>query len=154
MRSTTLAASRDMVLPDSADSAAATVMISAPHIEKMTVVTPVNTTGYPSGAKPPCEVRLLKPGLACEPMPRSHAASTTMKTTMAATLIDANQNSNSPYERADVRFTSVSTTMSPRPICQTSNIGIHPCTIFAPAMASMPTTMTQKYQYNQPLMKP
>jgi hypothetical protein len=43
MRTTTLAASRDMVLPDSADSAAATVTISAPHMEKMTVVTPVKT---------------------------------------------------------------------------------------------------------------
>ena len=44
--------------------------------------------------------------------------------------------------------------MSPRPICQTSNIGSHPCTIFAPAIASMPTTITQKYQYIQPLMNP
>ena len=44
--------------------------------------------------------------------------------------------------------------MRPRPICQISSMGSHPCTIFAPAIASMPTTITQKYQYIQPLMKP
>jgi hypothetical protein len=35
-----------------------------------------------------------------------------------------------------------------------SGIWIQYCTIFAPAMASKPTTITQKYQYNQPTEKP
>src|SRR5437868_11063902 len=76
-----------------------------------------------------------------------------MKMTMAATLMDENQNSNSPYERADIRFTPVSSTIRMRPICQTGR-SIHACSSPAPAMASMATTTTQKYQYNQPLMNP
>ncbi len=53
-----------------------------------------------------------------------------------------------------MRLTAVSTTMRPSPICQTSNIGSQSCMILAPAIASMPTTITQKYQYIQPVMKP
>ncbi len=56
-----------MVLPDSADSAAATVTISAPHMEKITVVMPANIAAQPNGANPPCAVRLRKPGLFCGP---------------------------------------------------------------------------------------
>ena len=85
-----------MVLFDSADSAAATVTISAPTIEKITVVTPPRIAAQPNGAKPWCAVRFEKPGLDGLPTPSSHEAATTMNTTMAATLIDANQNSNSP----------------------------------------------------------
>ncbi len=42
-----------MVLFDSADSAAATVTISAPTIEKITVVMPARIAAQPKGAKPP-----------------------------------------------------------------------------------------------------
>src|SRR5678815_4124111 len=152
MRSTTLAAMRDMVLFDSADSAAATVTISAPTIEKMTVVTPLRIMTQPKGANPWCAVRWLKPGLAGFFTPINQPAATTMNTTIATTLMDANQNSNSPYERADDRFTAVSTSMSASPICQTSNAGSHSCTIFAPTNASNATTTTQNHQYNQPVM--
>src|SRR5688572_27965046 len=154
MRSTTLAASRDSVLLDSADSAAATVTISAPTMEKMTVVTPVRTAARPKGTKPRCAVRLLIPGLAGLPAPSSQPAATTMNTTIAATLIDANQNSNSPYERAEVRFTAVRITLIPRPICQTSNIGSHTCAVSAPTSASNATTTTQNHQYSHPVMNP
>src|SRR5262245_55145443 len=123
MRRTTVAASRDIVRFDSADSAAATVTISAPTIEKITVVTPVKISSQPFGANPPCEVRFDTPGLDALPTPSNHDAATTMNTTMAATLIEANQNSNSPYERADARFTAVSTAISARPICHTSKAG-------------------------------
>jgi hypothetical protein len=68
-----------------------------------------------------------------------------MNATIAATLIDANQNSNSPYERVDSRFVAVKITISASPICQTGR-GIQVFRIVAPAMASMPTTTTQKYQ--------
>ncbi len=70
----------------------------------------------------------------------------TMNATMAATLMDANQNSNSPYERAEARFTAVSSAIRPRPICQISSDGSHRCTIFAPAMASTATTTSQNHQ--------
>ena len=40
---------------------------------------------------------------------------------IAATLIDENQNSNSPYERADSRLTAVMTAISTRPICHTGS---------------------------------
>src|SRR5512138_444148 len=123
MRSTTLAARRDSVLLDSADSAAATVTISAPTIEKMTVVTPVRMAAQPNGAKPWCAVRFEMPGLDGLPTPSSQPAATTMNTTMAATLIEANQNSNSPYERVELSFTAVRMAINPRPICQTSSVG-------------------------------
>src|SRR5689334_24156769 len=154
MRSTTLAARRDSVLFDSADSAAATVTISAPTIEKMTVVTPVRIAVQPNGAKPWCAVRFEMPGLDGLPTPSSQPAATTMNTTIAATLIDANQNSNSPYERAEVRFTAVRMAMRMRPICQTSSIGNQACAVCAPTSASNATTTTQNHQYSQPVMKP
>ena len=96
MRSTTLAASRDIVLFDSADSAAATVTISAPTMEKITVVMPLRIAIQPKGAKPWCAVRFARPGLAGFFTPISQPAAMTMNTTIAATLIEANQNSNSP----------------------------------------------------------
>ena len=89
-------ARRDNVLFDSADSAAATVTISAPTMEKMTVVTPPRMAAQPKGANPWCAERLASPGLASLPAPSNQPAAMTMNTTMAATLMDANQNSNSP----------------------------------------------------------
>src|SRR3984957_11227534 len=72
---------------------------------------------------------------------------------IAATLIDANQNSNSAYERADIRSTALITAINPTPSCQVGN-GSHWCRILAPAIASTGTTMIQKYQYSQPQVKP
>ena len=40
---------------------------------------------------------------------------------LQATLIDENQNSNSPYARADMRFTQVITSISAPPISQTGS---------------------------------
>src|SRR5690349_21482052 len=154
MRSTTLAASRDIVRFDSADSAAATVTISAPTIEKITVVVPLRIAIQPNGAKPWWAVRLDKPGLTGFFTPSSQPAAITMNTTIAATLMDANQNSNSPYERADDRLTAVRITMSPRPICHTSNMGSHAWAVCAPTSASKATTTTQNHQYSQPVMNP
>ncbi len=53
-----------------------------------------------------------------------------------------------------MRFTAVSSTMRPRPICQISNIGSHACAVCAPTSASQATTTTQNHQYNQPVTKP
>jgi len=72
---------------------------------------------------------------------------------MAATLIDANQNSNSPYMRVDMRFTSVIDATSTRPMAG-SGTATHWCRMRAPAIASIGTTTTQKYQYSQPVVNP
>src|SRR5215207_4375938 len=103
--------------------------------------------------KPPCAVRLANVDPCGEVQPNAKAAASAMNAMIAATLMDANQDSNSPYERADMRLTPVITAMRPRPSCQAGN-GIHACRMFAPAMASTGTTIIQKYQYSQPVMKP
>ena len=76
-----------------------------------------------------------------------------MNTTMAPTLSSENQNSNSPYERTDIRLLSVIRLISTRPIAHTGTPGIQSWISAAPAMVSAPTTITQKYQYSQPLTK-
>src|ERR1700754_4145016 len=76
-----------------------------------------------------------------------------MNTMIAATLIDANQNSNSPYDLTESRLITVITDSSTRPMTQTG-AGIQRCRMAAPATASTATTITQKYQYSQPLVKP
>jgi hypothetical protein len=68
-----------------------------------------------------------------------------MNTMMAATLIDANQNSNSPYDFTDIRLMKVINDSSTSPIIHTG-AGIQRCRIAAPATASTATTITQKYQ--------
>ena len=60
--------------------------------------------------------------------------------------MDENQNSNSPNERADIRLTPVIKVSSTMPSCQMGRPGSHWCRMPAPAMASIGTTMTQKYQ--------
>ncbi len=76
-----------------------------------------------------------------------------MNTMIAATLIPANQNSNSPNDETENRLVAVIKISS-------TNADNHNGTstqywmIFAPAIASKPTTITQKYQYNQPTEKP
>src|SRR5512143_642921 len=135
------------------DSAAATVVISEPVMEKNTVATAANTGVQPFGAKPPCTVRLPMVGPAGEVKPKAQAAATTMKARMAPTLTDENQNSNSPYDRADSRFTAVITAISTRPISQIGS-AIHCWISLAPAIASIGTTITQKYQYSHPATNP
>jgi len=107
--------------------------------------------------KPPCAVRLAKVLPAGEVTPQANSAASAMNTTMAATLMEANQNSNSPYERADIRFTAVMIPMSTMPSSHggTSAHGANQlCRMLAPAIASTGTTIIQKYQYSQPATKP
>src|SRR6187200_2917573 len=88
----------------SCDSAAAMVATSAPVIEKMTVTIAAVMAHPPLGRNPPCAVRLEKsidfPGH----QPSTYAAPTARKTTMALTLMPANQNSNSPNEDTESRL--------------------------------------------------
>ena len=72
---------------------------------------------------------------------------------MAATLIPANQNSNSPNEDTENRLVSVISVMRISEISH-SGASIQYCRTLAPATASKPMTITQKYQYSQPTEKP
>src|SRR5579862_3800488 len=131
MRTMTVVLMRATARAGSFDSAAAMVVISAPVREKYTVTAPESTATQPLGAKPPYWVRLAKVGPAPEVSPKAKAAARQMNATIAATLMEANQNSNSPYERADMRLTAVITAMSPRPSGRRS-MPVQPCTMLAP----------------------
>ena len=76
-----------------------------------------------------------------------------MNAMIAATLIPANQNSNSPNDDTEKRLVAVINNISTSAEIH-SGTSIQYWMIFAPAIASKPTTMTQKYQYNQPTEKP
>ena len=68
--------------------------------------------------------------------------------------MEANQNSNSPNDRTETRFVTVSNNSNARLIAQVGSSGNQKRTSPAPATASSATTMTQKYQYIQPVRKP
>ena len=76
-----------------------------------------------------------------------------MKKMIAATLMPANQNSNSPKDDTEIRLVAVINIIR-------TNAEIHRgmstqyWMIFAPATASNPTTMTQKYQYSHATENP
>lgn len=76
-----------------------------------------------------------------------------MKTTMVATLIPANQNSNSPNEDTEIRLVAVISDMRMRESSQSGAL-TQCCRTFPPATASNPMTITQKYQYSQPTENP
>ena len=77
-----------------------------------------------------------------------------MKTTMATILIPANQYSASPNDFTDSRLTAVMTTSRTSAIAHTGRAGIQLLMICPPTTASKPTTITQKYQYSQPVENP
>src|ERR1700730_4160373 len=76
-----------------------------------------------------------------------------MNTRIAAAFMEANQNWNSPYERADRRFTAFMMPMSASPSSHGGKPS-QPCRMLAPAIASTGTTIIQKYQYSQPATNP
>ena len=65
---------------------------------------------------------------------------------MAATLMPANQYSNSPYEPTEKRLVPVISIIRANAISHNGTSGSQNCATFAPATASKPTTTTQKYQ--------
>ena len=88
-----------IALSGSCDSAAATVAISAPTIEKMTTTMLEKIAPTPLGKKPPWAVRLLKSRLLARATGRGRTACRAPGRRMiATTLIPANQYSNSPYD--------------------------------------------------------
>src|SRR6202035_557386 len=108
----------------------------------------------PFGAKPPCAVRLATAGAAPGQRPRTNTPASIKKTAIAATLIEANQNSNSPNDLTEMRFVRVSESSSAKLMNQVGASGSQKRTSPAPAPASRATTMTQKYQYIQPVREP
>ena len=72
---------------------------------------------------------------------------------IAATLMPANQYSNSPYEPTENRLVAVISTIRTSDSTH-SGASNQKVRIFAPATASKPTTITQKYQYSQATEKP
>src|SRR4051795_4032508 len=107
MRVITELAAFDTALSGFADSAAAIVAISAPTMEKMTVTTPTVTAIAPIGKNPPWVHRLEKSSDLCGHRPSTKSEPRPMNTTMAATLMPANQNSNSPKDDTENRFVEV-----------------------------------------------
>src|SRR6476469_6233778 len=105
-------AARATARSGSDDSAAAMVAISAPTIEKITVTTPTVIAATPNGKNPPWLHRLEKSSDLCGHTPRTKSEPSAMNTTIAATLIPANQNSNSPTDDTENRLVPVIKTSS------------------------------------------
>src|SRR6202000_1436978 len=107
IRATTEFIARAMARSGSRLSAAAMVTTSAPVIEKITTTMALKTAPTPLGKNPPCEVRLEKyrwwPGNS----PNAKARTSTGNPTIVATLIPANQNSNSPNDETENRLVAV-----------------------------------------------
>ena len=131
----------------SSDSAAAMVTSSIPPKAKATASKPAAKPGTPLGAK--FSTKLLVWVSAGPKM--SHAPST-KKATMTATLMMANQNSNSPNPRTAPKLTTAKNTTA-------TSAGIHgstpnqPPRIAAAPVISAPITIISMNQYNQPIVK-
>src|SRR5690242_4465958 len=154
MRAITELAALATARSGSFDSAAAMVATSAPVIEKITVTTAAVIPQIPKGRNPPCAVRLEKSMDLPGHSPNTYARPIARNTTIAATLIPANQNSNSPNDETENRLVRVIAVRRTRETSHNGTPGIQYWTIFAPAIASNPTMITQKYQYSQPTEKP
>src|ERR1700753_797621 len=88
-------------------SAAAMGDTSAPTTAAMTTETAPKTVPTPLGKKPPWAVRLLKSRPCCGQKPRTNIEPSTRNATIAATLIPANQNSNSQNAATENRLVAV-----------------------------------------------
>ena len=108
MRTTTELVALAMARSGSFDSAAAMVAISAPTIEKITTTMPEKTAPTPLGKNPPCAVRLREVQALVRPDARARTGCRARGRRMiAATLMPANQNSNSPNELTENRLVAV-----------------------------------------------
>src|SRR5258707_8513961 len=108
----------------------------------------------PLGANPPCAVRLPMLGATPGQRPDTYTPANPKNTIMAATLMEANQNSNSPKDLTEPKFVAVRDNSTVRLISHAGTVGSQNCTSAAAATASSATTMTQKYQYIQPVKNP
>ena len=137
----------------SSDSAAATVTSSMPPNANATAKSAVATPDQPLGMKP-TSLTLLNPTNPLAGSRPSHSATPMIKNaTMTATLIRANQNSNSPKFFTAEKLTTVNATMA-------TSAGIHgEIPNQAATMAEAPVISTAMImiimnQYSQPMVNP
>ena len=127
------------------DSAAATVVISAPVSAKITVVTPASTETAPAGAKPPNAVRFDKAGARLSGQSEDIGAGDRDEGDDGGDLDGGKPELELAIEarRGEVDGGQARQQRQPdRP----DGKGGHCCRMMAPASASTATTIIQKYQ--------
>src|SRR5699024_5452325 len=128
------------------DSAAAIATSSMPPKAKATASRPAAKPGTPLGAK--FSTKLV---VWVSAGPKISQAPNTKKATMTATLMMANQNSNSPKPRTAPKFTSAKKTTATKAGIQGSTPNQPPKIAAAPVI-SAPMTIINMNQYNQPMV--
>src|SRR5258708_40276544 len=108
----------------------------------------------PLGANPPCAVRLPMLGWTPGHKPDTYTPAAPKNKTIAATLMEANQNSNSPKDRTETKFVAVRGKSTAQLKNQAGTPGSQKYTTPAPATPSSPPPRTQKNQKTQPGTKP
>src|SRR5437588_588176 len=104
----------------------------------------VSTGDQPCGNRPPRPVRLDSPGAGTPgSTPTMASTPSAMNSTIAVTLISANQNSNCPNDLTLARLTAVSKAMKAKAASQDGAHGARRTAIAAPAIASKATTTHQ-----------
>src|ERR1051326_3817023 len=104
---------------------------------KMPTITAIHTPPKPLGTKPPGNpVRLWKPS-AGRPTPKTAAAPSTMNSTMATTLMSANQNSTVPKFCTERELKYSSTTQKAIDQIQTGTSG-NQKVMYTPAATASP----------------
>ncbi len=86
--------------------------------------------------------------------PNTSSTPITRNPTITATLIAANQNSNSPKLATFARLTTAKKTTKTRAIVHCGTSGNHPVTMAEAPVISAPSTMISKHQYSQPMTNP
>ena len=129
------------------------VTISMPPNANATASRPAATPENPLGRKPDSAMCCVPTKVVPGSRPNTSSTPMTRKPMMTATLMKANQNSNSPKPRTLARLTMAKNTTHTRPGIQPGMP--HQAPMIAPApVISAPSTMISMNQYNQPMMKP
>src|SRR5258708_38702058 len=102
----------------------------------------------PLGANPPCAVRLPMLGWTPGHKPDTYTPAAPKNKTIAATLMEANQNSNSPKDRTETKFVAVGGHSSVRGNSQAGTPGSPNCSSPGPANRSQARPVTPKNQHN------
>src|SRR5258708_25391462 len=97
----------------------------------------------PLGANPPCAVRLPMLGWTPGHKPDTYTPATPKNKTIAATLMEANQNSNSPKDLTETKFVAVRGNRTLTLMNPSGPPGHQHCTPPPPATSSSATTTPQ-----------
>src|SRR5258708_13090348 len=98
----------------------------------------------PLGANPPCAVRLPMLGWTPGHKPDTYTPATPKNKTMAATLMEANQNSNSPKDLTETKFVAAKDNNTGRLINPAGPPSRQTCHQPAPAPPFCPAPLPQK----------